>query len=65
MLRLLVASFKRFKTSQGFEQYKNGFNNNSIVLLDIPSGVSVGYTQCKPIVYNGNMYNQILAKYAV
>ena len=36
-----------------------------LYLLDIPSGVGVGYTQYKPSVYDGNMYNQILAKYSV
>ena len=69
ILRLLVASFKRFKTSKGFEEYLNETNKNGLnggtVLLDIPSGVGVGYTQYKPSVYDGNMYNQILAKYSV
>lgn len=68
ILRLLVASFKRFKTSKGFEEYLNETNKNglngSTVMLDLPSQLSVGY-QYKPSVYDGNMYEQILAKYSV
>ena len=61
VLRLLVASFGRFKMTKWYHQYM-AVGDIQITHSTRPKPYGLHY---RPIIYSGHMYSQIMAKYAV